>query len=67
MQLLLLFKKEQSRTNGGEIFYFYEYLYIGQTQGIDAKMKSNRTGFITIPDSKFHTIDTSNGKVDFFL
>ena len=49
----------------GEIFRPYEYLYTGQTQGIDSKMESNITGFITIPDTNLHTIQTSNGKVDF--
>ena len=49
----------------GEIFDVYEYVYTGQTQGIDTKAKSNITGFITIPDRQFKTIDTPNGKVDF--
>lgn len=49
----------------GETFKEYEYLYTGQTEGIDAKMKSNITGFITIPDTDFKTINTPNGKVDF--
>ncbi len=35
------------------------------TQGIDTQMKSNITGFITIPDNKFDSIDTPKGKVDF--
>ncbi len=49
----------------GEIFKPYEFLYTGQTQGIDAKMKSNITGFITIPDTVFNPIDTPNGKLIF--
>lgn len=49
----------------GEIFRAYEYLYTGQKTGIDFKMKSNITGFITIPDTSFQTISTPNGKVDF--
>lgn len=49
----------------GEIFAPYEYLYTGQTQGIDAKMKSLITGFITIPDKELKSISTPNGKVDF--
>ena len=49
----------------GEIFKEYEYLYTGQTEGIDTKMKSNITGFITIPDTNFKTINTPNGKVNF--
>ena len=49
----------------GELFNVYEYLYTGQTEGIDCKCKSNITGFITVPDDKFHEIDTPNGKVCF--
>lgn len=49
----------------GEIFDVYEYVYTGQTQGIDSQGKSNITGFITIPDSSLKSIDTPNGKVDF--
>ena len=49
----------------GELFNPYEYLYTGQTQGIDSQMKSNITGFITIADADFQSIDTPNGKVDF--
>lgn len=49
----------------GEIFRPYEYIYTGQTTGIDAFEKSNITGFITIPDVKANTIDTPNGKVQF--
>lgn len=49
----------------GEVFRAYEYLYTGQTQGIDSKMQSDITGFITIPDKELTTITTPNGKVDF--
>lgn len=49
----------------GEIFGPYEYLYTGQTQGIDTKMKSAITGFITVPDKQLKSIVTPNGKVDF--
>ncbi len=49
----------------GELFNTYEYLYTGQTEGIDCNRKSNITGFITVPDNKFHEIDTPNGKVCF--
>lgn len=48
-----------------EIFKPYEYIYSGQTTGIDVNQKSNITGFITIPDTKAMTIDTLNGKVMF--
>lgn len=51
--------------NNSELFLPYQYLYSGQTEGIDSKQKSNITGFITIPDTKFNTIDTPNGKVEF--
>ena len=49
----------------GEIFSPYEYLYTGQTQGIDTKMQSAITGFITIPVKELKSIITPNGKVDF--
>ncbi len=49
----------------GEIFHTYEYLYSGQTEGMDVKMKSNITGFITIPEPKCEFIHTPNGKVEF--
>ena len=48
-----------------EIFQPFEFIYTGQTVGIDAKQKSNLTGFITIKDSTVETIDTPNGKVEF--
>lgn len=43
----------------------YEYLYTGQTQGIDVEMKSNITGFITIPDNELNPINSPNEKVTF--
>ena len=49
----------------GEVFNSYEYLYTGQTEGIDYNRKSNITGFITVPNDKFHEINTQNGKVNF--
>lgn len=49
----------------GEIFRAYEYLYTGQTEGIDTKMQSDITGFITIPSPDFQTIDTPNGRLAF--
>lgn len=49
----------------GEIFNAYEYLYTGQTEGIDYNRKSKLTGFITIEDDKFHSINTPNGIVNF--
>ena len=49
----------------GELFNAYEYLYTGQTAGIDSKGISHITGFITIPDDKFGEINTPNGRVRF--
>lgn len=49
----------------GERFLPYEYMYSGQTQGIDSKEKSKLTGFITVPDTKAKELDTPNGKVIF--
>lgn len=51
--------------SSGEIFNSFEYLYTGQTKGIDSGQVSNITGFITIPDTKFQTLHTKNGRVDF--
>lgn len=51
--------------NSGEIFNSYEYLYTGQTAGVDSRQMSNITGFITIPDTQFQTLHTPNGRVDF--
>ena len=49
----------------GELFGPFEYLYTGQTTGIDAGQRSNITGFICVPDPSVNTIDTPNGKVAF--
>lgn len=49
----------------GERFLPNEYIYTGQTEGIDAKQKSNLTGFITIKDPAVETIKTLYGKVEF--
>lgn len=49
----------------GELFKTYEYLYTGQTQGIDVHMRSNITGFITAPDQDVKPISTPNGLVEF--
>ena len=51
--------------NSGEIFDVFEYLYTGQTTGMDTQAKSNITGFITIPDTDVKSVQTPNGKVDF--
>lgn len=49
----------------GEIFGPYEYLYTGQTVGIDTHQKSALTGFICVPDLDVQGADTPNGRVDF--
>ncbi len=49
----------------GEVFQPFEFIYTGQTTGIDAKQKSNLTGFITVKDPTVETINTPNGKVEF--
>ena len=51
--------------NNSEIFQPFEFLYTGQTTGIDAYQKSNITGFICVPDTSVNTIDTPNGRVAF--
>lgn len=49
----------------GMIFKPYEYIYTGQTDGIDYNHKSNLVGFITIPDPSVASMMTPNGKVEF--
>ena len=49
----------------GEIFQPFEFIYTGQTTGIDANQKSDLTGFITVKDPTVETIDTPNGRVEF--
>lgn len=48
----------------GDIFSPEEYIYTGQTTGIDADGSSQITGFLTTED-KLGTMDTPNGKVQF--
>jgi len=48
----------------GEQFFPDEYIYTGQTAGVDVDQKSKLTGFVTALDEA-GTIDTPNGKVDF--
>lgn len=47
------------------IFKPYEYIYTGQTDGIDVKRLSKLVGFVTIEDKTLGIIDTVNGKVQF--
>ena len=49
----------------GEIFQPNEFIYTGQTTGIDAYKKSSLTGFITVKDPTVNTIMTPNGEVRF--
>jgi hypothetical protein len=49
----------------GEIIFPYEFIYTGQKEGMDAKQKSNLTGFITIADTSAKTLSTPNGSVYF--
>ena len=51
--------------NNGGLFKPNEYIYTGQTSGIDVNKKSIITGFITIMDNDLKIIDTPNGKVTF--
>ncbi len=49
----------------GSLFLPYQYIYTGQTNGMDANQTSNITGFLTIPDTEANSLNTENGKVDF--
>lgn len=49
----------------GELFLPDEYVYTGQTEGIDRYQKSKLTGFITVSDPSVNTLNTPNGKVEF--
>ncbi len=49
----------------GEVFEPYEYVYTGQTNGIDNGQKSKITGFITIPDIKAQPLKTAFGDMEF--
>ncbi len=51
--------------SNGELFRADEYIYTGQTTGIDLHQKSALTGFILIADTDVKSISTPNGKVDF--
>lgn len=49
----------------GELFLPNEYVYTGQTEGMDVLRKSKLTGFITVSDPSVNTISTPNGRVEF--
>ncbi|WP_455529177.1 suppressor of fused domain protein [Ruminococcus sp.] len=51
--------------SNGELFCADEYIYTGQTTGVDLHQKSALTGFILVADKDADSIDTPNGRVDF--
>ncbi len=51
--------------NDGSIFRPFEYIYTGQTTGMDTQAKSDITGFITVADEEINSLDTPNGRVEF--
>ena len=51
--------------NNNEVFLPDEFIYTGQTAGMDAKQQSLITGFITVKDPTVETINTPNGRVEF--
>lgn len=48
------------------VFRPYEFIYTGQTTGIDAYQKSNLTGFIYIPDPTVNTFRHPMAKLNFW-
>ena len=55
----------RSTKEDGEIFKPYEYIYTGQTVGMDIEHKSNIVGFITIPDTELRIVHSYYGDVEF--
>ena len=51
--------------DAGEVFKANEYIYTGQTTGIDSKGQSKITGFITVLDESTNVLFTPNGRVEF--
>jgi hypothetical protein len=49
----------------GDIFQNNEYIYTGQTAGIDFNQQSALTGFICVYDPTVNTLETPNGRVEF--
>lgn len=47
------------------VFKANEYIYTGQTDGIDTKHESNIVGFVTIKDTLAETINSVNGRIEF--
>ena len=48
-----------------ECFFPNEYIYTGQTTGMDVKQQSRLTGFIVVTDPTVETLETFNGRVEF--
>lgn len=51
--------------NDGELFMPYEWIYTGQTAGIDNRQVSELTGLILVPDAKVPEINSPFGRVQF--
>lgn len=49
----------------GELFGPYEYVYTGQTEGVDVDQQSLLTGFICVPDDTVEKVQTPNEEVRF--
>lgn len=47
------------------IFRPFEYIYTGQTTGMDTQDKYQITGFITVVDEELNSLDTAKERVDF--
>ena len=47
------------------VFKANEYIYTGQSEGIDLRQESNIVGFVTIRDTLAGSINSVNGKIDF--
>ena len=48
-----------------ECFFPNEFIYTGQTAGMDSKQQSLLTGFIVVKDPTVETLETFNGRVEF--
>ncbi|MBR1929924.1 MAG: suppressor of fused domain protein [Lachnospiraceae bacterium] len=61
----ILQSRARDTMNIGEVYQPYQYVYTGQTSGIDFAQSSNLTGFISVPDASVNGINTPNGEVQF--
>ena len=59
------FSRQQKLHSKTESFFCRTNIYTGRTKGIDAKQKSNITGFILVADEVVPAINTPFGKVEF--